>query len=128
MPSSSCASARLIHTVMSSLLPRSGLTLATVNSRPMSLVLSPALSARLRASSCPRIIVPGATGSSSGFCCLLWMYTSPRTPISSTVRSRSGHFTFCCKDGSTWLMVATRLLARRVAYSSGMYFEAKSSA
>ena len=35
------------------------------------------------------------------FCFALWTYTSPRTPINSTVRSRSGHFTFCCSDGRT---------------------------
>jgi hypothetical protein len=47
LPSNSWASLRLIQTVMSSLDPRSGWHVLTVNSRPINLILSPTENLRL---------------------------------------------------------------------------------
>ena len=60
--------------------------------------------------------------SRSGFFSPLWDNgTSPRVPMRTIVRFVSGHFTFCCRLGSRWLMVTMLDSASRLAYSSGMY-------
>ena len=50
--------------------------------------------------------------------------TSPRVPTRITVRSRSGHFSFCWRLGRRCLTDIIPEFASLFTYSSGMYSDA----